>query len=147
NEQVLAYCGRPLEELKKWRKSDTVHPDDLPRAIEVVSGSLKSGNPYEIVERLRRFDGVYRWFQVRGLALRGSNGDIVRWYVVLTDIDALMRAEAELAASERNLKLTIDTIPALAWSTLPDGRAEFFNQHYLEFTGLSAEEASGWGWT
>src|SRR5215471_7586267 len=35
NEQVLAYCGRTLEELKQWRTSDTVHPDDLPRAIQV----------------------------------------------------------------------------------------------------------------
>ena len=51
------------------------------------------------------------------------------------------------AASERNLKLIIDTIPAQAWSARPDGSAEFFNQLYLHFIGLSAEQASGWGWT
>jgi PAS domain S-box-containing protein len=38
-------------------------------------------------------------------------------------------------------------MPALAWSTTPDGAAEFFNQHYLEYVGLTAEQASGWGWT
>ena len=147
NEQVLAYCGRPLEELKTWRMSNTVHPEDLPRVIETISNSIKSGEPYETVHRTRRFDGVYRWFQVRGLPLRGSNEEIVRWYILLTDIDDLKRAEAALGASERNLKLTIDTIPALAWSAHQDGSAEFFNQHYLDFTGLSTEEASGWGWT
>lgn len=57
------------------------------------------------------------------------------------------RAEEALAASERNLKLTIDTIPTLAWSTGPDGRADFFNQHYLDFVGLSTEQVAGWGWT
>ena len=65
----------------------------------------------------------------------------------LIDIDERKRAEEALAASERNLKLIIDTIPALAWSARPDGSAEFFNQHYLDFIGLSAEQASGWGWT
>ena len=50
-------------------------------------------------------------------------------------------------ARERNLKLIIDTIPALAWSALPDGSAEFFNKHYQDFTGLSEEQAAGWGWT
>src|SRR5262245_14856133 len=57
------------------------------------------------------------------------------------------RAEEALAASERNPRLTIDTIPALVWSPRPDGSAEFFNQHYVDFTGLSGEQASGWGWT
>jgi PAS domain S-box-containing protein len=52
-----------------------------------------------------------------------------------------------LEGRERDLKLFIDTIPALAWSARPDGSAQFFNQPYLDFVGLSAEQASGWGWT
>jgi PAS domain S-box-containing protein len=58
----------------------------------------------------------------------------------------LHRADA-LEGRERNLKLFIDTIPALAWSARPDGSAQFFNKPYLDFVGLSAEEAGGWGWT
>jgi len=60
---------------------------------------------------------------------------------------ARLRREETLGARERNLKLIIDTIPALAWSARPDGSAEFFNRHYLDFIGLSAEQAGGWGWT
>src|SRR6201997_462465 len=52
-----------------------------------------------------------------------------------------------LRASEHNLNLIINTIPALAWSARPDGSAEFFNQHYLEYVGLSAEQVKDWGWT
>src|SRR5262245_35006080 len=52
-----------------------------------------------------------------------------------------------LRESERDLKLIIDTIPALAWAARPDGSAEFFNQYFLDFVGLSAEQASDWGWT
>ena len=103
NERVLAYCGRTLEQLKQWETSDTVHPDDLPLTSSIISGAMKSGDPYEIVERIRRFDGVYRWFQVRGLPLRDSSGRIVRWYALLTDIDELKRAEAELGALKDEL--------------------------------------------
>jgi PAS domain S-box-containing protein len=103
NEQVLAYCDRTLEELKQWRTNDTVHPDELLGGFEIITNSMKSGDPFEIVERIRRFDGAYRWFQVRGLPLRDSNGSIVRWYVLLTDIHELKRAEAELGALKDQL--------------------------------------------
>src|SRR5262249_17802862 len=108
--------------------------------------AIAAGDPYDFEARIRRFDGAYRWCQVRGLPLRDAAARIVRWFVVLTDIDERKRAEDALRASERNLKLIIDTIPALAWSARPDGTADFFNQHYLDFIGLSEDQASGWGW-
>jgi PAS domain S-box-containing protein len=46
-----------------------------------------------------------------------------------------------------NHRGALDTIPALAWSARPDGSADFFNQRWLDFTGLSAEKARDWGWT
>jgi PAS domain S-box-containing protein len=146
NRQVLEYFGQTLEELRQWGTTDTVHLDDLPHVIEVFTRSIASGNPYEIVQRFKRFDGAYRWFLNSGFPVRDSNGAIVRWCVLLTDIDERKRAEDAVRASERNLQLIIDTIPAMAWSARPDGSAEFFNQHYLDFIGLSAEQASGWGW-
>jgi PAS domain-containing protein len=130
-----------LEELKRWGTGGETHPEDLPRVVEVFTRSIVSGDPFEFEVRARRFDGVYRWFQSRGFPLRDTNGHIVRWYNLLIDIDERKRAEEALAASERNLKLTIDTIPALAWSARLDGSAEFFSQHYLDFIGLSAEQA------
>jgi PAS domain S-box-containing protein len=48
---------------------------------------------------------------------------------------------------EDQLRDIINTIPALAWSAHPDGSAEFFNRRWLDYAGLSMEEASGWGWT
>ena len=147
NRRVFEYFGQTLEELRQWGTNDTIHPEDLPHVIEVFMSSIASGSPYEIVQRFRRSDGVYRWFLNSGFPLRDPNGHIVRWCVLLTDIDERQRAEDAVRASERNLKLIIDTIPALAWSARPDGSAEFFNQHYLDFMGMSAEQAGDWGWT
>ena len=147
NRQILEYTGQTLDELKQWGTNGTVHPEDLPHVIQTFTQSIGSGSAYAIVQRLRRSDGVYLWFQNNGFPLRDAGGHIVRWCVLLTDIDERKRAEEALTASERNLKLIVDTIPALAWSARPDGSAEFFNQLYLHFIGLSAEQASGWGWT
>src|SRR5262249_40069450 len=114
--------------------------------IEHFTRAIGSGEPFDFEVRARRFDGIFRWFQSRGRPLRDRNGHIVRWYNVLIDIDERKRAEEALAASERSLKLIIDTIPALAWSARPDGSAEFLNQHYQDFVGLPADQASGWHW-
>src|SRR5580692_2869374 len=49
--------------------------------------------------------------------------------------------------SEDELQTILDTIPALAWAARPDGSAEFFNRRWLDYTGLSAEQARDWTWT
>jgi PAS domain S-box-containing protein len=51
-----------------------------------------------------------------------------------------------VSRSERTLRAIINTIPVTAWSTRPDGYVEFLSQRWLEYTGMSAEEAEGWGW-
>jgi len=61
--------------------------------------------------------------------------------------DAVQSALVEIKSSENRLQMAIDTIPALAWSARLDGSAEFFNQHYLHYVGLPAEQARDWGWT
>lgn len=147
NRQILEFFGKTPEELKSWATSDAVHPDDLPRVVAAFSHSMRTGSPYDIEHRCRRADGVYQWFQVRALPVRDTGGRITRWYVLLTDIDDRKRAEDSLRASERYLNLIVNTIPALAWSARPDGSAEFFNRHYLDYVGLSAEQAKDWGWT
>ena len=147
NPHILEYFGKTPDELKGWAMSDAVHPDDVPRVIAAFTHSITTGSPYDIEHRCRRRDGVYRWFQVRALPVRDTADRITGWYVLLTDIDDRKRAEDAIRASERNLKQIINTIPALAWSARPDGSAEFFNQHYLDYVGLSAEQAKDWGWT
>jgi len=48
--------------------------------------------------------------------------------------------------SEDQLRVMINRIPALAWSCLPDGTPEFLNQRWLDYTGLTMEQALNWGW-
>lgn len=103
NKPTLEYFGKTFEDLRKWGTSDAVHPDDLPEAIETWMRAIQSSQPYDVKQRLRRFDGVYRWFEVRGFPLRGSDGRILNWCVLLTDIDDQQRAEEALRRSEAHL--------------------------------------------
>jgi PAS domain S-box-containing protein len=52
----------------------------------------------------------------------------------------------EESGDVQDIRLVVDTIPTLAWSAGPDGSAQFFNQRWLDYTGLSAEQALGSGW-
>jgi hypothetical protein len=80
-------------------------PRSASMPIQRFAELITSGLPSAWEARLRRADGVYRWFQFRALPHRDSAGDIVRWYALLTDIDDLKRAEALLAAEKRLLEM------------------------------------------
>lgn len=146
NRRILDYCGQTLEELRHWGENGTVHPEDLAHVAEIFGGAMQTGVPYYIEQRLRRFDGAYRWFGNSGIPAKDDAGNILRWYVLLTDIDERKRAEQALRSSEIDLRLIIDTIPALAWSANADGTGDFFNRHYLEYVGASLEQVRDWEW-
>jgi PAS domain S-box-containing protein len=114
---------------------------------------LAKGEPLQIEQRLRRADGEYRWHFVERVPLRGDTGKVTKWYSSGSDIDDQKRAEralqlsrAQLANAERELRLTLDTMPTLAWRTRADGFAEYLNKPWLDYTGLSLEQALGWEW-
>lgn len=105
NRHVLEYFGATLEELKGWAVGDTVHPDDLPTVIAAWKRAVDTGEPYDVEHRMRRSDGIYRWFHVRGLPLRDAQGRVVRWYLLETDIDDRKQAEAVLAGEKQLLEM------------------------------------------
>jgi formate hydrogenlyase transcriptional activator len=108
NRQVLEYFGKTLQDLKGWTTSEAVHPSDLPHAVAAWRHSVETGDPYDVDHRLRRADGVYRWFNSRGLPLRDSEGRIVRWYNLLTDIDERKKAEENLQKENLALREEVD---------------------------------------
>jgi len=75
--ELLNYFGKSMAELSRWESTDAVHPDDLPLVLERWKRSVETGDAYEIDHRLRRADGVYRWFHVRGRPERDSAGQIL----------------------------------------------------------------------
>lgn len=152
NQTWRSYTGLPQE---SWsgRGSAVVHPDDRRRVEQAWAAHLAAAEPFDVEQRMRRADGEYRWYFVRRVPLRDDSGNVIAWYGAGYDIEDRKRAEfalhareADLATAERELRLTLDSIPTLAWRTRTDGFAEYLNKPWLDYTGLSLEESLGWNW-
>ncbi|HKW45841.1 MAG TPA: ATP-binding protein, partial [Gemmatimonadaceae bacterium] len=86
-----------------------VHPDDRPAAIDNWRRSVATGAPLENQYRLRRADGVYRWFYVPGQLGRTSDGQPTQWYGLLVDIEDSKNVEEALRRTETQLARAAQT--------------------------------------
>jgi formate hydrogenlyase transcriptional activator len=117
-----------------------IHPEDRVLLLQKWQGLLASGEPGEMEARLRRYDGVFRWFLMRVEPLRDDTGKIVRWYGTCTDIETLKQTEAQLREDERELRRITDLIPQAIVVQDPSGTPIYANQATLDYTGLTAED-------
>ena len=104
NQRWLDYTGLSLKKGIE-EPTRTVHPDDLPRALEKWLVVKATSEVYEDELRLQRADGEYRWFLVRVAPLLDEQGNIVKWFGASVDIEDRRRAEKNLEEAHRQLKL------------------------------------------
>jgi formate hydrogenlyase transcriptional activator len=142
NRQMLEFFGQSLEELPDW--SSLIHPDDRERVVNLWRRSVETGQPYDVEHRARRADGVFRWLHSRAQPLRDAEGRIIRWCIMLTDVDDRKRAEEALRASELNFRVIINSIPGLVHTLTAAGELEFVNQQNLNYFGKTLEELRSW---
>ena len=138
NRPLLDYTGLTMEQLMTpdARGNPVLfHPDDWARLKDERARGLTRAMPFEIEWRVRRKDGQYRWFLVRYNPLRDEHGRILRWYAGGTDIDDRKRAEEALRKSEQELRLLIETLPAMVWRTTADGEPDYINQRFADYLG------------
>ena len=97
---------------------DGLHPDDVQRTFDVWGRSVATGEPYDIVHRVRRTSGEYRWIRSRAFPRRDEHGCIVRWYGTTEDIHEQKTAEdhLKLMVLELNhrVKNNLATVQAIA---------------------------------
>ena len=109
NSRVFEYIGVPLESLRGNGWLEYVHPDDRAAAIDNWMRSVATGAPLENQFRVRRSDGVYRWFHVPGLLRRTNDGEPTQWYGLLVDIEDRKQAEEILRRTETQLARAAQT--------------------------------------
>jgi PAS domain S-box-containing protein len=146
NQQMREFLGVSLEAVQGWSWTELLHPEDREHFVDLWRKSMASGEPLANEHRVRGADGEYHWIWDRAIPLRDAQGRIVNWYSFSIDIDERKRAEERARQAERELRNAIDTIPAMVWSTLPDGTVDFVNRGWQEYTGLSAKEIGSYGW-
>src|SRR6201984_525267 len=140
NKRWHEYTGLSPEESHGSGWQAAIHPEDRALLLEKWQGLLSSGEPGEMEARLRRHDGVFRWFLMRVEPLRDETGKIVRWYGTCTDIETLKETEAKLREDESELRRITDLIPQTIVVQDPLGTPIYANQATLDYTGLTAED-------
>ena len=93
--QWTQHTGVPASELLGWQWLEVLHPDDREGTRRFWTDSVAGRGAYDVEYRVRRFDGVFRWFKTRGVPIRDSEGNIFKWFGTCTDI-----TDAKLAAEE-----------------------------------------------
>jgi formate hydrogenlyase transcriptional activator len=140
NKRWYDYTGLSLEEGQGWGWKVVVHPEDLDRLVREWLALMDSRKPGELETRIRRYDGVYRWFLIRVVPLLDEQGNVVKWFGSNTDIEDRKRAEKKLRQDERDLRRTTDAIPHTIVIQDPDGTPVYANQAVLDYTGLTMED-------
>nr|QQZ50241.1 PAS domain-containing protein [Phenylobacterium glaciei] len=108
-QQWLSYSGLSLEQTVADGWLNAIHPEDLERVAGVWTACVASGDPYNIEFRLRRHDGTYRWFLVRGLPVRDEAGAISRWVGAAAEVEEIVEAREVQASHQQALEEEVET--------------------------------------
>jgi PAS domain S-box-containing protein len=148
NPEFTRIFGYAESEVLGESLNDLIVPEELrAEAREVTRARSQRGNLNFETVRTRK-DGIRVPVSVMRVPVPAdAEGSRTAEYAIYRDITERKRAEETVRRSEKQLRDVIETIPAMVWSTFPDGTADFFNQRWQEFTGLSLEESLGWEWT
>jgi len=112
NRQILELLGKSLEELRDWPQH--VRPEDRARVAALDRGAIETGQHVDAEYRMLRVDGVHPWLHCRGLPYLDADGQVMRWHMLLTDVENLKQAEESARDSELKFRLTIDNIAGMA---------------------------------
>ena len=143
NRRWMEYTGLTLAESVGDRWTTPFHPDDKQRAGDAWRHATATTSQYEVECRLRRADGVYRWWLIRGAPLRDPEGGILKWFGTCTDIDDLKRSEAERAELLARLNLQIERLPMAYLLSGPDMRYTRWNPAAERIFGFTQAEVLG----
>jgi two-component system sensor histidine kinase/response regulator len=134
NQHWMDYTGLTLEESLGHGWNKPFHPEDQERAWQRWQHATATISTYSLECRLRRADGVYRWWLIRGLPLKDAAGTVLKWFGTCTDIHDLKVAELEI--SRTNLALQAEIVER----TRAEGVAETANRAKSEFLANMSHE-------
>jgi PAS domain S-box-containing protein len=112
NQQWMDYTGLGLEESLGHNWNKPFHPDDQQRAMQAWQHATVTVSAYSVECRLRRADGIYRWWLIRGVPIFNATGDVLKWFGTCTDIDDLKVAEIKINEASVALRLSKERLQA-----------------------------------
>ncbi|MBY0484364.1 PAS domain S-box protein [Nitrosomonas sp.] len=159
NQQWVEYTGLTLEESYGHGWNKPFHPNDQQRAWDAWQNAVTNNDSYSLECRLRRADGIYRWWLIRGVPVLNNEGNIQNWFGTCTDIENIKQAEtqiqiaaereraaAALRESEALYRAIGESIDYGVWVCDSEGRNIYASPSFLKLVGLTQDQCSNFGW-
>jgi PAS domain S-box-containing protein len=106
--QWVEYTGVPEAQQLGFRWLEQLHPDDRDRVVKEWTATVGAEKSFDIEFRIRRADGVHRWFKTRAIPLRDEAGRLVKWYGSNTDMEDFKAAMQELMDKNEQLSRAVE---------------------------------------
>ncbi|HEV2729490.1 MAG TPA: PAS domain-containing protein [Terriglobales bacterium] len=140
DEWYRLYEFDPKEGIPTWEERlKRVHPEDRDTWQGTIERAIRDKSDYDVQFRILLSDGTLKWIHTVGHPVLSAAGELIQFVGTSMDITERKRAEDRI-------RLVINTVPGLLWSARPDGWVDFINQRWLDYTGMTLEQALGWGW-
>ena len=153
NQHWIDYTGMPLAQSLGHDWTAPLHPDDRQPTWEAWQRATSTAGEYSVEYRLRRADGIYRWWLVRGIPLRDASGNILKWFGTCTDVHdlkvaelAIVEASRALAESERRFSHMLANVQLISIMLDATGLITYCNDYFLELTGWQRDDVMGRDW-
>ncbi len=141
--QWMDYTGLNLEESLGHGWNKPFHPEDQQRSRDAWQDATTTTGTYSIECRLRRADGVYRWWLIRGVPQCDAGGNILKWFGTCTDIHELKLAEDLVRQSEERYRSLIDNARDAIFTVATDGTFSSLNPAVETISGVSRTDWIG----
>jgi PAS domain S-box-containing protein len=129
NKQWYEFTGISVDEASTGGWIASIHPEDRSALLTNWQTCLSTESEGQLEARMRRYDGMYRYFMVRATPYRDSSGAVVKWYGTNTDIDDLKRSEQrraqerallEMAGAGHSLSTILSALSQAVEALIPD---------------------------
>ncbi|GEO02569.1 hypothetical protein AAE02nite_02330 [Adhaeribacter aerolatus] len=133
-------------DVSSWK--NFIHPEDRERIFQSINQVIQSGGKFWSDEyRFQCADGSYSDILDRGYVLHDETGTAYRMVGSMQDITLHNKTEQQLKETSDFFQFLADTVPALIWTSEPDGTTNYRNAYYLNFVGRSLSSRPGFHWS
>ncbi len=142
-----AFTGQLKHEYQGYGWSKAVHPDDSQPTIDAWNEAVAGRRMFAFAHRVRRYDGIWRACIIRAAPVLDSQGNIVEWVGVHSDITEERNLLTALQLSESRFRQLADAMPQMVWTAGPDGSIDYYNERWFAFTGFNRQtfgDISSW---
>lgn len=141
-----ALTGQTYDEYQGFGWASAVHDDERQPTIDAWNEAVRTRGVFAFEHRVRRFDGTYRYFSIRGVPVLNDDGTIREWVGIHTDITERREEQEALRASEERYRILAEMLPILVWTARADGTFDYVSPAFTALGQKPAEALLAGGW-